>query len=216
LFAVTPIEFTGNVSDLGNENGFQWEFRCNRCGNGFQSPFEQNLAARGRGALRAAGRWFGGALETFSDGVESFNQFTWGAEQSATKDRAFARAVERVRPNFRQCRGCGHWVCGSFCWNDAVGQCQECSPLIAEEISRAQGDAQRLQFRARAMEQDWSDDRDFALRPQLRCGTCGASTSGGRFCQQCGQPVQVIVRCQGCGVAAAAGAIYCAGCGRLL
>jgi hypothetical protein len=211
-----PVEFTGNVSDLGNENGFQWEFRCNRCGNGFQSPFEQNVASRGRGALRAAGRWFGGAIETFSSGVESFNQYTYGAEQSATKDRAFTRAVQRVRPNFRQCRGCGRWSCAKFCWNEEVGQCMDCSPLVAEEIARAQADAQRFQFREQAYRQNWTQGRDMGQRPRLRCNTCGAGTSGGKFCQQCGQPLQIQVRCRGCGATASDGAMFCQQCGRQL
>ena len=29
------IEFTTNYSDLSTDNGFQFEFRCNRCGNGY-------------------------------------------------------------------------------------------------------------------------------------------------------------------------------------
>jgi hypothetical protein len=211
-----PVPFTGNVTDLGNENGFQWEFRCNRCGNGFQSAFEQNVKARGRGVLRAAGRWFGGPVETFSEGVESFNAYTWGAEQSATKDRAFVRAVEQVRPNFRQCRGCGRWSCAQFCWNDAIGQCQECSPLVAEEIARAQADAQRYQYREQALQQDWTQGRDMGRPPNLRCNTCGGSTSGGRFCQQCGQPLQIAVHCAQCGASAAQGALYCQDCGTQL
>jgi hypothetical protein len=213
-----PVPFTGNVSDLGNANGFQWRFVCNRCGNGFESPFEQNLTARGKGLLRMAGDLFGGPVENLSRGVDDVNAYGygWGAQQSATKDRAFARAVERVRSNFRQCRGCGHWVCEAFCWNEQIGQCQQCSPLIQEEIARAQGDAQRNQFRQKASEQDWTRGRDFAQQPRLRCNTCGAFTTGGRFCQQCGQALQVHVRCTRCGVTAQQGAMYCANCGTQL
>jgi hypothetical protein len=62
-----PVPFTGNVQDLNNYNGFQWAFRCNRCGNGFRSPHEQDVASRGQEMLRMAARFFGGSVETVSD-----------------------------------------------------------------------------------------------------------------------------------------------------
>ena len=207
-----PVPFTGNVTDLSNPNGFQWAFRCNRCGNGFESPFEQSLTKRGRGMLRMAGEWFGGPVEKFSQGVEEFNLYGIGAEQGAIKDRAFNRAVEQVKPNFRQCRGCGHWICRQFCWNEAVGQCQECSPLMSEEVARAQGDAQRYQYRERAMRQDWVGKRDIG-RSRVRCDTCGAFSEGGTFCGRCGRPLRITVRCRHCGATASERAMYCQNCG---
>ena len=33
------IEFTNNYQDLSTDRGFQWEFRCERCGNGYRSKF---------------------------------------------------------------------------------------------------------------------------------------------------------------------------------
>ncbi|MEV4315721.1 zinc ribbon domain-containing protein [Actinocrispum sp. NPDC049592] len=213
---VAPVPFTGNVRDMCNENGFQWEFHCNRCNNGFQSPFEQNIASRGKGLLRMAGEWFGGKVETLSSGVEDFNRYSWSGEGSATKDRHFAKAVELVRPNFRQCRACGRWVCAQFCWNNDVGQCMECSPLIAEEIARAQSDAQRYQFREKAFEQDWTSHQNLAEVPKLRCDSCGGSTPGGKFCQHCGQALIKEVHCTQCGTKASPGAMFCAQCGHQL
>jgi len=52
-------------------------------------------------------RFFGGPVEIVSESVDDFNMFSWGGcSQTATKDRAFSRAVERVQSNFRQSRGC--------------------------------------------------------------------------------------------------------------
>jgi len=34
------IEFTTNYSDLSTDNGFQFEFRCERCGNGYRTEFD--------------------------------------------------------------------------------------------------------------------------------------------------------------------------------
>src|SRR2546421_9890238 len=149
-----PVPFTGNVLDLCNENGFQWEFTCDRCRNGFRSPFAQNVASRGRGVLRMAGEWFGGKLETFSQGVEDFNQYGYIGEESATKDQFFAKAVENVRPNFRQCRGCGGWACAQLCSANHVGQCMAGSPLATEEVGKAQADARGHQLGEPAVQQE--------------------------------------------------------------
>ena len=34
-----PIEFTRNYSGQSNQHGFQFEFNCDRCGNGFRSQY---------------------------------------------------------------------------------------------------------------------------------------------------------------------------------
>ncbi len=34
------IEFVRNYSDHSTDNGFQFEFTCNRCGNGYKTPFK--------------------------------------------------------------------------------------------------------------------------------------------------------------------------------
>ena len=49
---------------------------------------------------------------------------------------AMKAAVEAVKDQFKQCRGCGNWVCEPVCWNTDVGQCLNCSPSVAEEVSR--------------------------------------------------------------------------------
>ena len=51
------IEFTDNYDDQSTDRGFQWEFHCQRCGNGYRSQFR-----RPPPALPAA-RWTW--LETF-------------------------------------------------------------------------------------------------------------------------------------------------------
>ncbi|HUO40269.1 MAG TPA: hypothetical protein VMU34_21535 [Mycobacterium sp.] len=92
-----PVPLTGNVRDLSNYNGFQWAFYCNRCGNGLHSPYEQNVASRGKGLLRMAGQIFGGPVEDISQGVDDISMYQFGGEQSLAKDWAFTRAVKRVQ-----------------------------------------------------------------------------------------------------------------------
>ena len=36
------IEFTDNYEDLSTDQGFQFKFRCERCGDGFMSTFQTN------------------------------------------------------------------------------------------------------------------------------------------------------------------------------
>jgi hypothetical protein len=208
-----PVPFTGNVWDLCNENGWQWEFRCDRCQNGYRSAFKQNVASRGRGVLRMASEWFGGKVETFSRGVEDFNHYGFMGEEGATKDTYFAKAVEEVKPNFRQCRGCGSWMCAQFCWNNEVGQCMECSPLATEELARAQAEARNFQLRERAFQQDWIGETNVREEPKLRCDTCGGSTGGGKFCQHCGVALVKKVSCPKCDTEAPPGAHFCMECG---
>jgi hypothetical protein len=205
-----PVPFTGNMQDLSNYNGFQWAFHCNRCGNGFRSPYEQNVVSGGQEMLRMAGRFFGGPVETVSESVDEFNAYSGGgASQSGMKERAFSRAVAQVQSNFQQCRGCGQWRCARFCWNEDVGQCQNCSPLVSEEIARAQAAAQRSQIQQKAAQQDWTRGSDVSQRARLRCTVCGSHTSGGKFCQNRGRPLRAQVRCMRCGAFPSEGAIYC-------
>ena len=34
------IKFTDNYEDLSTDQGFQFKFRCERCGDGFMSSFQ--------------------------------------------------------------------------------------------------------------------------------------------------------------------------------
>ncbi len=55
------VPFTDNFSDLSNQQGYQFEFHCERCGNGYRSPFQNNVKEQGRGFLRAANSLLGGS-----------------------------------------------------------------------------------------------------------------------------------------------------------
>ena len=45
------IEFTDNYQDLSTDQGFQFKFHCERCGDGFMSSFQTNtIGVAGPGA----------------------------------------------------------------------------------------------------------------------------------------------------------------------
>ncbi|MGW5311225.1 double zinc ribbon domain-containing protein [Nocardia thailandica] len=211
-----PVVFTSNYSDLSNDNGFQWEFRCERCSTVHRSAFQQNYLARGRGVLRSLSSLFGdriAMLHKVSSAAETFsNSYAGGA--SETRDRAFAEAVTEVGRDFRLCGGCGSWTCARICWNTAVGQCTRCSPMVGHQIAQAQAAARESQIREAAHQQDWARDHDLRTPARVACPTCAAPAAGGRFCTSCGSALALRADCAGCGHHLEVGAAFCSHCGR--
>ena len=204
------IQFTDNINDLSNEEGYQFEFMCERCGNGYRSPFQSDVKEKGKGLLRAAASLFGGKLSRLSSAADSLDRGT----NSAEKDKAMKEAGEAVKDHFRQCRGCGNWVCEPVCWNKEIGQCYTCSPSVAEEMSKAQAEAQISQIREKAQTVDWTADLDVATRTKVECPSCHAKVDGGKFCEECGAKLADTRFCDDCGAKADDDAKFCPECGK--
>jgi hypothetical protein len=183
-----PIPMIGDVRDLCSEAGYQWEFRCKRCGNGYRSPFQQNITGHGRGLMRAASTWFGGKVATAYYTMDSYNAGAGRSGDGSHKSRHYVRAVEAMLPSFRQCRGCSRWTCVELCWNEAAGQCLECAPPAATTPEGA---------------------------TKGQCPSCAAYGTG-KFCEKCGTALVHELKCAGCGSKAARGAAFCADCGKPL
>lgn len=116
------IQFTRNYHDHSTDKGFQFEFFCDRCGNGFMSEFKTSGTGMAVSALHAAGGFFGGVL-----GRAAGN--TWDIERTVlgpAHDKAFREAIEESKVNFKQCPKCSHWVCINTCWNAKRSLCFEC------------------------------------------------------------------------------------------
>lgn len=205
------IPFTDNYSDLSNTNGYQFEFHCERCGNGYRSAFQRDSATTGRGLLRSLGDMVGGPLRDLGNAADDFmlNRGT----NSTAKDRALAKAVREIAPNFTQCRGCGDWVCHEVCWNEPVGQCVRCAPELNDELARLQADARREQARERLESTDLLRGTNVAERVVAACPSCGARTSGGKFCAECGSPLARTTTCTGCEAELPESARFCPECG---
>lgn len=204
------VPFTGNFSDLSNDDGYQFEFFCERCGNGYRSPFQTDLMSKGSGVLRAAGGLFGGLLGDMSNAADDMLD---RGTNSAAKDKALREGVEAVRPHFKQCRACSNWVCIDVCWNTDIGQCLDCAPVVADELARAQAEAQVEQIKEKVKEVDWTSDLDLTTRAKVQCPSCGAAVDGGKFCGECGGKLNPTVFCTECGNEVKAGAKFCGECG---
>jgi hypothetical protein len=185
-------------------------FFCERCGNGYRSPFQRNIAEQGRGLLRATSGLFGGALDGLVGAADSVMD---RGTNSQAKDKALAAAVETVRPHFHQCRACSNWVCEEVCWNAEIGQCATCSPFVTDELSKAQAAVQIEQIQEKVKETDWTAGIDTTTRAKLACPHCRAAVSGGKFCGECGGKLAATSFCSECGTEMTAGTKFCPECG---
>lgn len=207
------IEFTHNYSDHSTNQGFQFEFTCNRCGNGYRSSFQPWAVGAVSGALDAASSLFGGVFGQAANMGERVRSATW----QQARDKAFIEAAQNIKPNFIQCPRCSSWVCRKSCWNQTRNLCKQCAPDLTVEISAQQS--------AKAMEKITTDitadSEDEALITKVGknkilavCPQCNAAiTPGAKFCPECGAKLQEKKFCSECGAALTPTARFCPDCG---
>jgi hypothetical protein len=205
------IPFTDNYSDLSTDRGYQFKFCCERCGNGYMSSFQANVANMASGALQAAGGLFGGILGRAANSAYDIQRMVGGPAH----DAALRKAVEEIRPLFNQCGRCGQWVCGEVCWNELRGQCVNCSPKIEHEIKAIENEATLYQLRDKAMnDTDLTGGVNFQSAAATQtCPSCQAEVAAGqKFCGECGTSV-LKPTCSQCGTQASPGTKFCGECG---
>lgn len=211
--------FTRNYNDLSSESGFQFEFYCDCCGNGFKSTFVQSSTygkkSRSEKLGRAAsglGGLFGGLVgDVVSRGGDLlgnrnvYDTPEWRKEQ----ETAFDEAQEEVRPQFKRCPSCNLWVC-SDCWNEDEGLCTTCAPREASYVAKARNEAMRRNI-DEAAETATVWQGKIETRTTV-CPSCGKPAGNGKFCNYCGTPLGTN-RCPNCGAQVALGLKFCGECG---
>jgi len=210
---VSAQSFTRNYTDHSNDTGYQFEFHCDKCGNGYRSSFKASTVGVAGKLFKAAGSLFGGS-KLWSAG-NAADHLKDGLRGQAW-DSAFSDAVEEIRPRFRQCSRCGQWVCPEICWNEARGLCEDCAPDLMEAAAAAQAQAAVDQVRERAAQTDQTGGLDLSVQQMGACPHCNARlTAGARFCAGCGKPVGAAQKafCTQCGAEKPPGARFCPGCG---
>lgn len=90
------IAFTRNYQDLSTNQGFQFEFCCDRCGSGFRTRFQASALGTVAGALDAANSLFGGILGRVADLGERARSASW----ERAHDEAFEQAMSELKPDF--------------------------------------------------------------------------------------------------------------------
>jgi len=203
------IQFTRNHHDHSTDKGYQFEFFCDRCGNGFMSEFQSSAMGLAASALRTAGSLFGGFLGSAGSSAYEVER----AVQGPAHDHAFRAAVEEAKPNFRQCPKCSKWVCATVCWNGKRMLCFDCAPDVETELAAAQAQATVDQMKQKVQQQDLTKNLDLTSEAVALCPGCGARTQGAKFCPECGRSLRPKDECPRCGTHVDAGTKFCPECG---
>jgi hypothetical protein len=174
------VPFTNNYQDHSTREGYQFEFFCQRCGNGYASSFKHSATGFGGKLLRIGGDLLGGGLG------EKAQQVGWDAEylkdgtRGSTRDKHLSEAVAEVQQYFVQDHACGQWVCRQVCWNEERGMCVQCAPKLDQEVARMQSQAQIQQLNEKIQQTDWTGNVNYRDQGQAICHNCGQETGGGR------------------------------------
>jgi len=204
------IPFTSNYTDLSSQRGYQFQFFCTKCGNGYMSSFQASKMGMAASAANAAASLLGGIFGRAAQSAEALQSMVAGPAHDAALDEA----VREIGPRFKQCTRCGTWVCEPVCWNKKAGLCETCAPDLDEEIAAAQAAAAKQQAAEKAREVDYLGQRNLAQVVAVLCPACGAKTQGGRFCPECGKPVSQKKKCAQCGAEAEGAPKFCPECGK--
>lgn len=207
--------FTRNYRDHSNDTGYQFEFFCDKCGNGFRSSFQASALGVGSKIAKGLGALFGGR-KMWAAGIAA-DHMKDGLRGKAWDD-AFQQAIDELRPRFHQCTRCGHWVCPEACWNEERQLCEDCAPNLAEEAAHHQANIAAHQLADKMRKVDHVASVDPAAMMLGACPHCKTRLQAGKkFCAGCGKPVGSGAArsfCTGCGAELAAGARFCGDCGQ--
>lgn len=211
------IFFTDNYEDLSTTEGYQFEFFCGRCGNGYSSSFQHSVTGFGGRLLQMGGDLLGGSLGSKASELGWDAQWMRDGARGSTRDKALAKAVEEMKPYFKQCHRCGQWVCDQVCWNAARGMCVSCAPKLDQEVAGMQAAAQIDQLNQKIQAQDWTGEVNYRDQGTAICPSCESETGGGKFCQNCGAALASAPKptkrfCGNCGTELT-GAKFCGECG---
>jgi hypothetical protein len=209
-------DFVRNYDDLSDDNGYQFKFRCDICGDGFLTKHREAAFAKARslfGAVGSLGSTVGGPLWR-AGGAEGAAEHMRSGKWKEGWEKAFNEAVVEARGHFTKCPSCTKYV-DATCWNEQVQVCVECSPrqTVVVQKARAQAFGQRAQEAMLA--QDYSAEIKGAEEAKVLCPNCGKPTSSGKFCEVCGAPLERTA-CPTCGAKISPGARFCNNCGTKL
>ncbi len=199
------IAFTKNYTDHSNDTGYQFEFHCDKCGSGYRSTFHASALGVGSKIAKGLGSLFGGG-NLWAAGQAS--EYMKDGLRGPAWDSAFKAAIEEIKPKFHQCQRCARWVCPEVCWNESRAMCLECAPDLAMEAASAQAHIAAEQIANNMRQVDQTGGLDPKAQMVAACPSCHARVAAGaKFCASCGKPVTA---------AAAPQKAFCTGCGSQL
>lgn len=217
------IGFTDNYKDKSKEAGFQFVFYCDICKEGYKTRFvESKTHKKGKllGAIgniaSAAGRVTGNRSVGYgagSAGRTASRQFSgMSAKWHKEHEAAFEKAQNETKGHFNRCPRCTKWVCEN-CWNEQEGLCTDCAPRVSSEVAAAKAEKAVKDIKKKASQkQVFTGEIE---SKQTMCPKCGKPAGEGKFCNNCGTPLN-LNECPKCGAENPAGTNFCGECGTKL
>ncbi len=196
--------FTNNYSDLSDDNGYQFEFRCEVCGSGYKSEFVRSAMGTASTMLSGASNLLGG-LWGASNAANSARDFM----DRGARDDALKAASNEIMPLFTRCVGCNNWV-DETCFNRERNLCTRCAPNLAAEMERERASVGLDQMRQK-MQAETVFSGDVSARRTV-CPSCAKPVGSEKFCANCGTRLGT-AHCTQCGGELASDARFCGSCG---
>src|SRR6201999_3677640 len=81
------VFFTDNYQDRSSDDGYQFEFFCRRCGNGYSSPFQHSVTGFGGRLLRLGGDLIGGEVGSKAAQLGFDAEFMRSTVRGSTRDK---------------------------------------------------------------------------------------------------------------------------------
>ena len=207
-------DFVKNHQDMSDDNGFQFKFYCDICGDGYLSRYRQAPFSKARTALGVA------------EGIGSMlgRGGIWGGRQAAdalhdakwreAKEKAFDEALREARAHFTKCPSCTKYV-DANCWNEQALMCVECAPRQAVVVQKAKAQAFVQKAQEAMAVKDFSAEIAVAEEATVVCPNCKKPTTVGKICEACGAPLDKRL-CSNCGAKNSISARFCNTCGAKL
>jgi len=218
-----PLQpFTRNFQDNSTDAGFQFTFFCDLCSDGYKTQFIESKTHKKGGLLRGLGRAvsIGGSLLGSSvgyrieQGTDILSERFQGMSPEWHKEHetAFEAAQNEAKEHFSRCPNCRKYVCETD-WNEQEGLCVECGPRENIEVATARSQKMVKDIQEKA---DQTRVFDGAIESKVTiCPSCGKPSGAGKFCNNCGAPVEM-GQCSQCGAKNPPSVKFCGECGNRL
>lgn len=208
-----------NYTDLSNERGFQFEFRCDGCGRVFKSDFDRSetriLKKTNESVGKVAnflGNLFGGKVNTVGSAIGSGTGLVSdvsGDRYDEEKKKAFEKAEDWAQESLKRCKKCGNWFCEE-CYDTEAEMCAPCA-----EEEKAEEEKRRAEEEAEKEEREREEEQRRREAKKHVCPKCHEFVPEGmRFCGICGAPMVKV--CPSCGAENEPRMNFCTECGTKL
>jgi len=220
---MTLQPFTDNFADNSTEAGFQFTFFCDLCKEGYKTKFIESKTHKKAGLMRGLGRAISmgasllgksGAGYTIERGADILTERYQGMSPEWHKEHetAFELAQNEAKQHFHRCPKCKKWVCEND-WNEQEGLCVDDAPRVSVEVAAAKAEKMVADIKEKAAgTQIFTGEIE---SKQTICPKCGKPAGEGKFCNNCGVPLNLI-ECSKCGAKNLAGTKFCGECGTKL